>query len=64
MNACCTFYFQQFNVSHEIRSLSFGVPLPNVQNPLDGTNVTSESGLILLVFIDFVLNFLVVSFVV
>jgi len=35
---------KRFNVSHEIRSLSFGVPLPNVQNPLDGTNVTSESG--------------------
>lgn len=35
---------KQFNVSHDIRTLSFGVPIPNVQNPLDGTNVSAESG--------------------
>lgn len=35
---------RQFNVSHQIRSLSFGVPIPGVQNPLDGTNVSAESG--------------------
>jgi len=35
---------KQFNVSHEIRSLSFGVPIPGVNNPLDGTNVSSLSG--------------------
>ena len=34
----------KFNISHQIRSLSFGVPLPNVQNPLDGTNITAETG--------------------
>jgi len=35
---------KQFNISHQIRSLSFGVPIPNVQNPLDGTNITAETG--------------------
>lgn len=32
-----------FNLSHEIRFLSFGTPLPGVINPLDGTNVTSDA---------------------
>ena len=35
---------KKFNVSHDIRVLSFGVPIPGVHNPLDGTNVTSEEG--------------------
>jgi len=35
---------KQFNVSHHIHSLSFGVPIPGVHNPLDGTNVSAESG--------------------
>ncbi|XP_047144918.1 endoplasmic reticulum-Golgi intermediate compartment protein 3 isoform X1 [Hydra vulgaris] len=35
---------KQFNVSHNIRSLSFGEPIPGVENPLDGTNVSAEAG--------------------
>ena len=34
---------KKYNVSHHIRSLSFGVPIPGVENPLDGTNVSSMS---------------------
>nr|XP_047144668.1 uncharacterized protein LOC124818170 [Hydra vulgaris] len=35
---------KQFNVSHNIWSLSFGEPIPGVENPLDGTNVSAEAG--------------------
>lgn len=35
---------KQFNVSHHIRSLSFGVPIPGVINPLDGTFINAEAG--------------------
>jgi len=34
---------KQFNMSHEIRYLSFGAPIPGVSNPLDGVNVTSDT---------------------
>jgi len=34
---------KEFNISHEIRLLSFGVPIPGVHNPLDGTNVISDA---------------------
>lgn len=43
----CSFIIIQFNVSHHIHSLSFGVPIPGVNNPLDGTNVSAESGMTL-----------------
>ena len=34
---------KQFNLTHQVRSLSFGDPIPGVRNPLDELNVTSES---------------------
>lgn len=34
---------KQFNISHDIRYLSFGVPIPGVRNPLDDTNISSEA---------------------
>ena len=37
-----SFTFQSFNISHEIKSLSFGNTLPGITNPLD--NVVRNIG--------------------
>lgn len=34
----------QFNISHKVKTLSFGDPYPGIINPLDGTQVIAESG--------------------
>ena len=35
------------NISHHIRSISFGEPIPGVENPLDGIRVQAESQMVM-----------------
>lgn len=39
-----SFTLQSFNISHTVRSLSFGAYVPGVRNPLDGVSRTLDSG--------------------